>query len=88
MALSLKLQTRVVMITLVLMQDGRSLAYKLTRDGVSNIWRFPLDDTPPQQLTNFKTEQIYSFKWSADGKQLVLARGTTTSDVVLISNFR
>lgn len=69
-------------------KDGRSLAYKLNRDGVSNIWRFPLDGTPPQQLRNFKTEQIYSFKWSADGKQLVLARGTTTSDVVLISNFR
>ena len=26
--------------------------------------------------------------YAADGKQLVLARGTTTSDVVLISNFR
>jgi hypothetical protein len=39
-------------------------------------------------LTNFKTELIYNFEWSADGKQLVLARGTTTSDIVLISNFK
>jgi eukaryotic-like serine/threonine-protein kinase len=29
-----------------------------------------------------------NFKWSADGKQLLLARGTTTSDVVLIRDFR
>jgi len=35
-----------------------------------------------------KTEQIYNFDWLADGRQLVLARGTTTSDVVLINNFK
>jgi len=69
-------------------KDTRSLTYNDTRGGVSNIWSFPLDDTTPKQLTNFKTEQIFNFDWSADGKQLVLARGTTTSDVVLISNFR
>ncbi len=65
-------------------KDGRSLLHK----GVGNIWSFPLDDAPPKQLTNFKTDQIYNFDWSADGKQLVLARGTTTSDVVLIRDFR
>jgi Tol biopolymer transport system component len=69
-------------------KDSRSLTYSDTRGGVGNIWSFPLDGTPPKQLTNFKTEQIYNFVWSADGKQLVTARGTTTSDVVLISNFR
>jgi serine/threonine protein kinase len=68
--------------------DGRSLTYDETRGGVSNIWSFPLDGSPPKQLTDFKTDQIYNFKWSDDGKQLVLARGTTTSDVVLIQNFR
>ena len=69
-------------------KDSRSLTYNDTRGGVSNIWSFPLDGTAPKQLTDFKTEQIYNFDWSADGKQLVLARGTTTSDVVLIQNFR
>ncbi len=48
----------------------------------------PLDDTPPKQLTNFKTEDIHNFDWSADGKQLVLARGPVTSDVFLIRDFR
>jgi hypothetical protein len=36
------------------------------------------------QLTDFEAEQIFSFAWSNDGKQLVLARGTVSSDVVLI----
>ncbi|MEO7658069.1 MAG: DPP IV N-terminal domain-containing protein [Pyrinomonadaceae bacterium] len=69
--------------------DGRSLNYlRDTQGGVTNIWSLPLDDKPPKQLTDFKTEQIYNFAWSRDGKQLVLARGTTTSDVVLIKDFR
>ena len=69
--------------------DGRSLHYlRDTQGGVTNIWSFPLDDKPPKQLTDFKTEQIYNFAWSPDGKQLVLARGTTTSDVLLIKDFR
>ncbi len=68
--------------------DSRSLTYNDTRGGVGNIWSFPLDGSPPKQLTDFKTEVIYNFDLSADGRQLVLARGTTTSDVVLIKNFR
>lgn len=69
--------------------DGRSLHYlRDTQGGVTNVWSLPLDDKSPKQLTDFKTEQIYSFAWSPDGKQLVLARGTTTSDVVLIKDFR
>ncbi len=69
-------------------KDSRSIIYNDTLGGVGNIWSFPLDGTPPKQLTDFKTELIYNFDLSADGKNLVLARGTTTSDVVLIKNFR
>ena len=68
--------------------DGRSLTYLNTQNDVTNIWSFPLDGAAPKQLTDFKTENIYNFKWSADGKNLVLARGTTTSDVILIRDFR
>jgi Tol biopolymer transport system component len=59
-----------------------------TQGGVTNVWSFPLDYKLPKQLTDFKTDQIYNFAWSPDGKRLVLARGTTTSDVVLIRDFR
>ena len=40
------------------------------------------------QLTNFKTGRIFNFDWSRDGKWLALARGSVTSDVVLISDLR
>ncbi len=68
--------------------EGKALDYSLTRGGVSNIWRQPLAGGPLKQITNFKSEQIFSFDWSRDGKQLALARGTTSHDVILISNFR
>jgi Tol biopolymer transport system component len=68
--------------------DGRALTYVTHQNGVSNIWSYPLDGSQPKQLTDFKTDHIYNFKWSPDGKNLVLARGTTTSDVVLIRDFR
>jgi TolB protein len=68
--------------------DGQAVAYARTLGGVSNIWSQPLDGSPPKQLTNFKSDRIFNFAWSRDGKQLALARGVANSDVVLISNFR
>jgi len=68
--------------------DGRSLTYIDDLNGVSNIWSRPVSGGPPKQLTHFTSGQIFNFAWSRDGKQLALARGTETSDVVLITNFR
>jgi Tol biopolymer transport system component len=67
---------------------GRALAYVDVRKGVSNIWTQPVEGGPARQLTDFRSGQVFSFAWSRDGKQLALARGTVTSDVVLIGNFR
>ncbi|HEV2665042.1 MAG TPA: protein kinase, partial [Blastocatellia bacterium] len=68
--------------------DGRALTYIDTISGVSNIWSLPLDGGKPVQLTDFKTDQIFYFDFSRDGKQLALSRGTQTSDVILIRDFR
>ncbi|MFN2407275.1 MAG: TolB family protein [Pyrinomonadaceae bacterium] len=69
-------------------QDGRALTYVLTAGDVSNVWSQPVSGGPAKQLTSFKSSRIFSFDWSSDGQQLILSRGTVTSDVVLISNFR
>ncbi len=70
------------------MPDGRSLAYIVTRDGVSNIWSMPIAGGAPKQLTNFTSDQIASFDLSRDGKPTLFSRGATTKDVVLISGFK
>ena len=68
--------------------DSSTLVYVQKRSGVSNIWSQPINGDPPKQLTNFKSDLIFRFALSADGSNLVLARGTQTRDVVLIRDFR
>jgi len=67
--------------------DGRALTYVETRGGVSNIWSQPVVGGPPKQLTDFKSDEIFSFALSRDG-QFAMSRGQETGDVVLITNLR
>jgi serine/threonine protein kinase/Tol biopolymer transport system component len=68
--------------------DGKSVLSVDNRNGVSNLMSQPLDGHPPKQVTNFTEGTIFKFAWSANGKQLFLARGSVNSDVVLISNVK
>jgi hypothetical protein len=54
--------------------------------GATNLWEQPLKGGNAQQLTSFKTGQIFDFSWSRDRKRLLLTRGQTTRDVVLIED--
>jgi Tol biopolymer transport system component/DNA-binding winged helix-turn-helix (wHTH) protein len=66
--------------------DGRALLYIVTVDGVSNIWRQPIDGGKPVPVTQFQNDLIFSFDISPDGKTLVCERGTTAQDVILLSD--
>ena len=68
--------------------NGRGLQYLLDKNGATNIWEQPLTGGPPHQLTKFTTGRIFDFRWTADGKHLLLSLGDVTSDVVLLSNLR
>ena len=67
---------------------GEAIDYVLTRNGVSNIWQQKLTGGPPKQITNFESGLIFDFDWSRDARQLALTRGSESSDVILITNFR
>ena len=68
--------------------DQKSIQFLLTRHGATNVWEQPLAGGPPRPVTSFTSGHIFDFSWSRDGKQLLLAKGEETSDVVLVSNFR
>ena len=68
--------------------DGRALVYINTLSGISNLWRQPLDGNAPKQITNFKSDLIYNFAYSRDGRILAFARGSHTRDAVLISEVK
>jgi serine/threonine protein kinase len=66
--------------------NGRAIAFTDSRDGETNIWTVSVDgEGEAKPLTNFKTESIFDFAWSSDGKQLAVIRGTSVRDAVLIS---
>ena len=66
--------------------DGRGLTYVDDRGGASNLWIQPVAGGTPRRITQFKSDRIFSFAWSHDGKQIALARGVVNNDVVLISS--
>jgi Tol biopolymer transport system component len=64
--------------------DGDSVAYAIREIGVDNVWVQPLDGSAGHKITNFESEQIWSFSFSPDGKNLAVLRGHYDSDVVLL----
>jgi hypothetical protein len=55
-------------------------------DGGMNIRRQAIDPAiPPAKITSWTSDRIYGFDISGDGKTIACARGTSESDVVLIT---
>ncbi|CAN5283719.1 hypothetical protein BH10ACI1_BH10ACI1_20490 [soil metagenome] len=67
--------------------DGKSVSYILTADGVSNIWTQSVTGGDAKKITEFSSERIFSFDWSADGKQIIYSRGEVRNNIVLFENF-
>jgi eukaryotic-like serine/threonine-protein kinase len=64
--------------------DNKSLTVLTNRSGTPNLWRIPVDGSPETSITDFKSGRIFNFTWAADGKELLLARGNTNNDLILI----
>jgi serine/threonine protein kinase/WD40 repeat protein len=69
-------------------RDGKGISYINTLEGVANIWVQPLSGGSPAQVTRFTSDLMAFFDWSPDGKELAGGRGTVSTDVILISDFR
>jgi DNA-binding winged helix-turn-helix (wHTH) protein/Tol biopolymer transport system component len=67
--------------------DSKALAHLDRRDGVFNIWKQPLDESTPTQITNFTEDAIFAYDWLGSDGGLVVSRGAKTRDIVLIRNF-
>lgn len=65
--------------------NDRELSYIKDLDGYSSIWSYNLDTGERKQLTAFDSDRIYAYAWSPDYKQIACQRGTTISNVTMIS---
>lgn len=68
--------------------DGQALVYRTQDKTAGNLWKQPVAGGAREQLTNFKTDSIFNFTYSHDGKRIILSRGQSIVNVVLIRNFR
>jgi hypothetical protein len=68
--------------------DGKALQYLVTRFDATNLWEQPLSGSKPKQLTHFNAGEIFDFGWSLDRNRLLLTRGQSTRDIVLIEDIR
>ena len=83
----LKVKDKFFMSQLRWIPNGRALAYLAARNGVTQIWVQSLEGGPPKQLTNFSSEQVFSFDWSRDNR-LVVSRGREKNDVILLRDLQ
>jgi len=68
--------------------DGKSLLYSKSDNGVANIWSAPISgNKPPRRITTFESDSIFAFDVSPDNR-LIISRGETVRDVVLIKNVK
>jgi Tol biopolymer transport system component len=70
------------------MPDGRAITYIDGANYIANIWTQPLDGGPRAKLTDFKDGWIAGYGWSPNGQQLACSRWLSTSEVILITDFR
>ena len=68
--------------------DGKALQYVLTSNGASNIWEQSLSALKPKELTHFNSGEIFDFSWTADHEHLLMTRGQSKRDVILLSHLR
>ncbi len=64
--------------------DGTGFTYALRTNGVSNIWFQNAEGGDPRQLTDFKTDEIFRYEFSPDGKRLAFEKGFRVNDVLVI----
>ncbi|HEY5839635.1 MAG TPA: protein kinase [Pyrinomonadaceae bacterium] len=70
------------------LSDEKTVIYNAKKSDVDNLWSRPIDGGEPKQLTKFMSETIYNFSLSRDFKKYAIARGTSSSDIILIKDFQ
>jgi len=68
--------------------DGSKLAARVEEGTASNLWIARADGAHPIKVTSFTGERVFGLSWMPDSRRVVIGAGTSTSDAVLIRDFR
>jgi Tol biopolymer transport system component len=64
--------------------DGKTIGYPIRENGLYALWVSPVDGSPGHLVTEFESDHISDFHWTADNKTLGFLRTHNDSDVVLL----
>jgi Tol biopolymer transport system component/DNA-binding winged helix-turn-helix (wHTH) protein len=68
--------------------DSQAITMAADQAGVGNIYKYSINSQTPEKITDFKSDWIYRYAWSGDGKSLAVERGLPINDVILISDLK
>ncbi|MDQ3372738.1 MAG: hypothetical protein M3521_02470 [Acidobacteriota bacterium] len=63
------------------------MIYRRTDNPIGNLWRQNIAGGEPQQFTDFKSEAIFNYVFTRDGKNILISRGSGKGNVVMLKNF-
>ncbi len=70
------------------LSDSSTLTLAGVQNGISNLYKLPPEGGDPIPMTNYKSDWIFRYAWSKDGKMLAVERGMPISDVIMISDWK
>ena len=68
-------------------RDSLSLLYVERHDGAENIWRQPIDGSPPVQVTDFNEDSILHYDSLAE-RTLIVSRGGRRRDISFMKGYK
>lgn len=68
--------------------DGQAIIFMKNEKQVGNLWKQDLRGGDPIQVTDFQSQLLYNYVFSRDGKWLLLCRGETKVNIVMLKNFK
>ena len=68
--------------------DLRRIAVVRRDDAGENVWVVDANGGAAKQITKFDGQDVAQIKWTRDSRRVVVRSGTTSRDVVMISNFK
>lgn len=64
--------------------DGRNISFLDEEKATVNVWTKSLTDNTLKKVSNFAENRVYGYDWSPDGKNLLVLRGSSSTDVILM----
>ncbi len=68
--------------------DRTRIAVVRRDDAGENVWVVDAKSGGAKQITRFDNQDVAEFQWTRDSQRVLVRAGTTTRDVVMMSNFK